>query len=30
MGMVAPIGGVLMTFGWFAIGYYFLKHKKQN
>jgi len=30
MGMIAPIGGVLMTFGWFAIGYHFLKHKKQN
>jgi len=28
MGMIAPIGGVLMTFGWFAIGYYLLKYKK--
>jgi len=28
MGMIAPIGGVLMTFGWFAIGYHFLKYKK--
>jgi uncharacterized membrane protein YgdD (TMEM256/DUF423 family) len=30
MGMIAPIGGVLMTFGWFAIGYHFLKHNKQK
>ena len=30
MGMVAPLGGVLMSFGWFAIGYHFLKHKKQK
>ena len=30
MGMIAPVGGVLMTFGWFGIGYHFLTHKKQK
>jgi uncharacterized membrane protein YgdD (TMEM256/DUF423 family) len=30
MGMVAPLGGILMTFGWIGVGNYFLTHKKSK
>lgn len=30
MGMVAPLGGILMTFGWIGVGNYFLAHKKSK
>jgi uncharacterized membrane protein YgdD (TMEM256/DUF423 family) len=30
MGMVAPLGGLLMTLGWFGVGNHFLTHKKQK
>jgi uncharacterized membrane protein YgdD (TMEM256/DUF423 family) len=30
MGVVAPLGGILMTFGWLGVGNYFLTHKKSN
>ncbi len=30
MGMIAPIGGVLMAFGWVGLGYHFVMHKKQK
>ena len=30
MGMVAPLGGSLMTLGWIGVGNHFLTHKKQK
>ena len=27
MGMVAPLGGILMSFGWAGVGYHFYKYK---
>ena len=30
MGMVAPLGGILMAFGWIGVGNYFLTLKKSK
>jgi uncharacterized membrane protein YgdD (TMEM256/DUF423 family) len=30
MGMVAPVGGILMAFGWAGVGYHFYKYKQPK
>jgi hypothetical protein len=30
LGMITPLGGILMSFGWAVVGYHFLTHKKQK